>query len=93
MRKPYLPVRIDSRSVFEVANSRLGIGVFSRPLMDSETRNFRRAWEMDPLPGFEQFELDPKRISFVAPPENVPVAWKSIERILATATENVKKAS
>jgi hypothetical protein len=88
-----LPVRIDSKSVFEVQKSRLGIGVFSRPLLDSEARKFRQAWEKDPMPGFEQFELDRKRISFVAPPENVPVAWSAIDRLLAEATGKVKKAS
>jgi len=39
------------------------------------------------------FELDRERISFVAPAENVPVAWKSIDRMLALATEDAKKAS
>jgi len=87
------PVRIEARSVFEVNNSRLGIGVFNRPLVDAECRKFRKAWEMEPLPGFQEYELDRGRISFVAPPENVPVAWKSIDRLLAFATESVKKAS
>ena len=93
MRPPKTPVRVDSKSVFEVDKSRLGIGVFSRPLLDSEARKFRQAWEKDPMPGFHQFELDGKRISFVAPPENVSVAWSAIDRLLAAATENVKKAS
>jgi hypothetical protein len=93
MKDPKPPVRIDSKSVFEVDRSRLGIGVFSRPLLDSEARKFRQAWEADPMPGFEQFELDRKRISFVAPAENVPVAWSAIDRLLAVATERVKKAS
>ncbi len=88
-----IPVQIDSKSVFEVQKSRLGIGIFSRPLLDSEARKFRQAWEKDPMPGFEQFELDRKRISFVAPPENVPVAWSAIDRLLAEATGKVKKAS
>jgi len=87
------PVRIETKSVFDVNDSRLGIGVFNRPLLDAECRKFRRAWEMDPLPGFDEFELDRARISFVAPPENVPVAWKSIDRMLSFATEGVKKAS
>ena len=87
------PVRINARSVFGVDHSRLGIGVFNRPLLDAERRNFQKAWEMDPMPGFEEFQIDKDRISFVAPPENVPVAWKSIDRLLASATENVKKAS
>jgi hypothetical protein len=87
------PVRIEAKSVFEVNNSRLAIGVFNRPLLDAECRKFRKAWEMEPMPGFEEYELDRGRISFVAPPENVPVAWKSIDRMLAFATEDVKKAS
>jgi len=86
------PARIDTKSVFEVDNSRLAIGVFNRPLLDHERRNFQKAWEIDPMPGFDDFQIDKERISFVAPPENVPVAWKSIDRLLATATENVKKA-
>ena len=88
-----MPVRIDTKSVFEVDRSRLAIGVFNRPLLDHERCNFQKAWEIDPMPGFVDFQIDKERISFVAPPENVPVAWKSIDRLLATATENVKKAS
>jgi hypothetical protein len=87
------PVRIEAKSVFEVNDARLAIGVFNRPLLDAECRKFRKAWEMEPLPGFAEYELDKGRISFVAPPENVPVAWKSIDRLLAFATEDVKKAS
>jgi len=93
MKTQKTAVKVDSRSVFEVDKSRLGIGVFSRPLLDSEARKFRQAWEKDPMPGFQQFEIDRKRISFVAPPENVPVAWNAIDRLLAAVTENVKKAS
>jgi len=93
MRKGRVPARIETKSVFDVNTSRLGIGIFSRPLLDAECRKFRRAWEMEPLPGFEDFELDRERISFVAPAENVPVAWKSIDRMLALATEDAKKAS
>jgi hypothetical protein len=88
-----VPPKIRDRSVFEVDDSRLGIGVFSRPLLDHEARNFRKAWETDPMPGFHEFELNRERISFVAPPENVPIAWKSIDRLLASVTESVKKAS
>lgn len=87
------PPRIREKSVFEVDDSRLAIGVFTRPLLDAEARNFRRAWESDPLPGFAEFELDRERISFVTPPENVGIAWSAIDRLLASATENVKKAS
>lgn len=79
--------------MFDVNNSRLAIGVFNRPLLDAECRKFRRAWEIDPLPGFEEYELNKERISFVAPPEIVPVAWKAIDRLLACATDDVKKAS
>jgi hypothetical protein len=93
IRKGRVPARIETKSVFDVHTSRLGIGIFSRPLLDVECRKFRRAWEMEPLPGFEEFELDRERISFVAPAENVPVAWKSIDRMLALATEEAKKAS
>lgn len=87
------PPKIREKSVFEVDDSRLGIGVFSRPLLDHEARNFRQAWESDPMPGFHEFELGRERISFVAPPENVPIAWKSIDRLLASVTNPVKKAS
>jgi hypothetical protein len=87
------PPRIREKSVFEVDDSRLGIGTFSRPLLEDEARNFRTAWETDPMPGFHEFELGRERISFVAPPENVPIAWKSIDRLLAAVTNPVKKAS
>jgi hypothetical protein len=87
------PARIDSKSVFEVNDSRLGIGVFNRPLLDAEARSFRRAWEMEPLPGMEDFQIDKKRISFVSRPEAVPRAWDSIDRILARTTEPIRKAS
>ena len=93
VRKSRVPARIETKSVFDVHTSRLGIGIFSRPLLDAECRKFRRAWEMEPLPGFEEFELDRERISFVAPVENVPVAWKTIDRMLALATQDAKKTS
>ena len=87
------PVRLTARSVFEVDHSRLGIGVFSRPLLDAECKNFRKAWEMEAMPGFEDFEVDTQRVSFVASPDAVPQAWSRIDSLLATATEGVKKAS
>jgi len=93
VKRSLSPAKIHNRSVFEVNNSRLGIGVFDRPLLEVECRKFQKAWEMDPMPGFEDFQIDKQRISFVAPAENVSVAWKSIDRLLASATENVKKAS
>jgi hypothetical protein len=86
-------VKVTAKSVFEVNHSRLGIGVFSRPLLDAECRNFRKAWEMEAMPGFEDFQLDKSRVSFVASPERVPDAWNRIDTLLASATQNVKKAS
>jgi hypothetical protein len=80
------PIRVKEKSVFGVDDSRLAIGVFSRPLLEVEAKQFRQDWERDPMPGFGEFELGRERISFVAPPENVPIAWKSIDRLLATAT-------
>ncbi len=93
MREGRRPVKITARAVFEVDHSRLGIGVFSRPLLDAECRNFRRAWEMEAMPGFEDFQVDRQRVSFVAKPESVPEAWNRIDSLLASATETVKKAS
>ena len=87
------PVKLTAKSVFEVNHSRLGIGVFSRPLLDAECRNFRKAWEMEAMPGFEDFQVDKSRVSFLASPERVPDAWNRIDTLLASATENVKKAS
>jgi hypothetical protein len=87
------PVKVSAKSVFEVDKSRLGIGSFSRPLLDSEARRFRKAWEMEALPGFEDLEVGAKRISFVATPEAVEEGWRSIDRLLARATQSVKKAS
>jgi hypothetical protein len=86
-------VRISTKSVFEVDRSRLGIGVFNRPLLDAECRSFRKAWEMEAMPGFEDFQVDRERVSFVASPEKVPEAWNRIDSVLAAATERVKKAS
>lgn len=45
------------------------------------------------MPGFEDFQLDKERVSFVATPERVPEAWSRIDSLLASATENVKKPS
>ncbi len=86
-------MKLTAKSVFEVNHSRLGIGVFSRPLLDAECRNFRKAWEMEAMPGFEDFQLDKSRVSFLASPERVPDAWNRIDTLLASATQNVKKAS
>src|SRR6185295_5357993 len=87
------PAKITEKSVFEVDHSRLGIGVFNRPLLDAECRSFRKAWEMEAMPGFEDFQVDRERVSFVASPEKVPEAWSRIDSVLAAATQRVKKAS
>src|SRR6266581_4758761 len=85
------PVKLTAKSVFEVDHSRLGIGVFSRPLLDAECRRFRKAWEIAPMPGFEDFQVDRERVSFVATKESVPEGWNRIDNLLASATEGVKK--
>lgn len=86
-------VQVTAKSVFEVDQSRLGIGVFSRPLLDDEARRFKKAWESEALPGFEDFQVDTKRVSFVTQPEGVTEAWREIDRVLARATQDVRKAS
>ena len=86
-------VLIDSKSVFEVNDFRLGIGIFNRPMLDQEARRFRQAWEMEAMPGFEDFEVESRRVSFVASPELVGEAWETIDRLLVSASESVKKPS
>lgn len=86
-------VKVAARSVFEVDNSRLAIGTFSRPLLDDEARRFRKTWESEVLPGLEDFQLDTKRVSFVTRPEVVTGAWREVDRVLAEATRDVRKAS
>jgi hypothetical protein len=81
-----IPARLSAKSVFEVDSSRLGIGVFNRPLLDDEVRRFRAAWEKKAPAGFEDYELDPERISFVSRPEAFPAAWDRIDAVLARAT-------
>jgi hypothetical protein len=81
-----IPARIGAKSVFEVDGSRLGIGVFDRPLLDREMRRFRAAWEECLPPGLEAYEVGEKRISFVGEPEAVPAAWDKIDSLLAAAT-------
>ena len=93
MGDPRRTAKISAKSVFEVDHSRLGIGIFNRPLLDAECRSFRKAWEMEAMPGFEDFQVDKQRVSFVASPEKVPEAWDRIANLLASATERVKKAS
>ena len=81
------PAKLSAKSVFEVDSSRLGIGVFNRPLLDDEVRRFRAAWEKKAPAGlFEDYELEPERISFVSKPEAFPAAWDRIDAALARAT-------
>lgn len=87
-----IPARISTKSVFEVDSSRLGIGVFNRPLLDDEVRRFRAAWEKRAPAGLEDYELDPQRISFVSRPEAFPAAWDRIDAVLARATSSKKVA-
>ena len=86
-------VRIEAKSVFDVNDSRLGIGTFSRPLLDAEARRFKKAWEMEAMPGFEDFQVEAKRVSFLTKPGHVAKAWEAIDRVLAEVPERVKKAS
>jgi hypothetical protein len=85
-KSPGIPAKLSAKSVFEVDSSRLGIGVFNRPLLDDEVRRFRAAWEKKAPAGFEDYELDPERISFVSRPEAFPAAWDRIDAVLARAT-------
>ena len=91
-RSADIPAQISVKSVFEVDSSRLGIGVFNRPLLDDEVRRFRAAWEKRPPAGFQDYELDPQRISFVSRPEAFPAAWDRIDAVLARATARKKVA-
>ena len=85
-------LKIATKSVFEVDKSRLAIGLFNRPLLDSEARKFRKAWEMRAFPGLEDFQVDRERVSFVAPPDEVPPTWERLDSLLS-APARVKKAS
>ena len=85
------PAKLSAKSVFEVDSSRLGIGVFNRPLLDDEVRRFRAAWEKKAPAGFEDYELDPERISFVSKPDAFPAAWDRIDAVLARATAKASK--
>ena len=87
-----IPAKLAAKSVFEVDSSRLGIGVFSRPLLDREMRRFRAAWEESLPVGLEASEVDPQRISFVAHPDGVPAAWDRIDSLLLAATGKSGKA-
>jgi hypothetical protein len=81
------PAHVSFRSVFDVDGSRLGIGVFNRPLLDEEYRSLRKAWERSGLPGLVDFEINRKQVSFLTQPVTLEAAWRSIDRILATPTD------
>jgi hypothetical protein len=85
-KRAEIPAKIAEKSVFEVANGRLGIAEFSRPLLEKEMRRFRAAWEASLPVGMEASEVDPRRISFVAHPDGLPAAWDRIDSLLAAAT-------
>jgi hypothetical protein len=81
------PAHVSFRSVFEVDGSRLGIGVFNRPLLDEEYRSLRRAWERSGLPGLVDFEINRKQVSFLAESGTLDAAWRSIDGILAKPSD------
>ena len=84
--------RVSFRSVFEVGEARLAIGHFSRPLEEEECRSLKTAWERAKLPEVVDFEISPKRVSFLTPLSRVAATWHSIDRLLA-ATSSLAKAS
>ncbi|HEY3172241.1 MAG TPA: hypothetical protein VGK86_06630 [Thermoanaerobaculia bacterium] len=87
-----IPAKIAAKSVFEVNSARLGIGEFSRPLLEKEMRRFRAAWEASPSAGMEACEVDSRRVSFVAHPDGVPAAWDRIDSLLAAATGKSRRS-
>jgi hypothetical protein len=86
-----VPARVSFRSVFPVADGRLAIGSFNRPLLEPECRRLRAAWERSRLPGVEDFEVTPKQVSFVTPAGAVDATWRSIDHLLANPS--LRKAS
>jgi len=87
--------KVSFRSVFHQGDgSRLAIGMFNRPLLDEECRTLRDAWAGSALPEVEDFEVDPKRVSFLARTYRVDQAWRSIDALLAAgANSSQRKAS
>jgi hypothetical protein len=80
------PAHVSFRSVFEVDGSRLGIGVFNRPLLDDEFRTIRNAWDRSPVAGILDFEVSRKQISFLTEPVRIDAAWRSIDQLLANSS-------
>ncbi len=80
--------RVVSKSVFDVRGSRLGIGVFDRPLLDDECRTLKQAWEHATLPGVVDLEVNRRQVSFLAGPRSIDSAWRSIDEVLATSSRS-----
>ena len=77
--------KVSFRSVFPVAESRLAIGHFNRPLADDECRTLRSAWERSRFfPASRISRCSEKQVSFVTPPVDVDATWHSIDALLAT---------
>ena len=87
-----IPAKIAAKQVFDVDGERLGIGVYDRPLLDTEMRRFRAAWDKCLMEGVAATEVSPQRISFVAAPGSVPAAWDKIDSLLAAATGKAPRA-
>ncbi len=83
--------KVSFRSVFPLADGRLAIGSFNRPLLDDECRRLKAAWERSTLHGVEDFEVTPRQVSFVTPEGSVDATWRSIDRLLAAPS--LRKAS
>ena len=80
------PAHVSFRSVFEVDGTRLGIGVFNRPLLDEEFRSIRSAWDRSPVAGVLDFEVSRKQVSFLTAPVRIAAAWRSIDQLLANSS-------
>jgi hypothetical protein len=81
--------KVSFRSVFHQGDgSRLAIGMFNRPLLEEECRTLRAAWERTGLPEVEDFEINPKQVSFLARTFRVDAAWRSIDGLLAASTSH-----
>ena len=80
------PAHVSFKSVFEVDGSRLGIGVFNRPLLDEECRSIQNAWDRSPAAGILDLEVNRKQVSFLTAPVRIAAAWHSIDQLLANSS-------
>ena len=87
------PVKLTAKSVFEVDGSRLGIGVFNRPLARRRVPQFPQAWEMEACRASRTSRWTRSGSPSSRARRGCPTAWNRIDSLLAAATENVKKAS